>query len=590
MQKVNLISKNELGGTRSLLPSPCAWILGALLSLGSFAAVEGSVSFLDARLYLRFLLFAVASQVAFFAGEKALAFVSDSSDSGPRVGRERWWVNRFEYGNGLESVLRDGVRVYICWLPYVLLLFPGVIYWDTGDQLAQFFGFPAFGMDSGVIWDHHPFFDAFLYGSFLKMGHALCGSYDAGTFAFSIFQSFLAAASFAWLLSHLRDRGVGADCLRIIRDFIRFFPVFPVAFVILVKDVTHVVFFLQWCILFDEIVCSRGKALRSIRFICLLFVVSLLCALTKKTATYIVVLCLIGLWLCLDTFIGKVIATGVAAGIYLVIQVLLPTHLYPALNIVEGGPQAAIVVPIEQVARVAHYYPDDVTEEEKTAIDSYLLTGWDVMSQSYNPYIADPVTAYNVRDKAGTKRFMKAWLTIGLRHPMTYLNAFLVMESGWISFSSTSAVDTPTEPYSSVPLQLLFRFSSNTNPDTFGKVRPDTEPSSGSLFVESVYDFFKDTPVINVLFSIALWTACLPFFSLYVLVHNHRRRGKGARGMLAALVRFSPYYVSVATLFLYAVSLSLPTQDNPSRYMLHAVVLAPLYLGLLCSRQSGARA
>lgn len=573
------MGKQALAG-HLVMPSIYAWLLGAALALGSLAAVEGFVSFSDPRLYLRLLLFTAASQIAFCVGERLLNNASSGyGDERSVAFSNARWINRFEYVEGPTSVLRDGLRIYICWLPYVLLLFPGVIYWDTGDQLAQFFGLSAFGMDPGQIWDHHPFFDAYLYGWFLQTGHSLAGSYDAGTFVFSLAQSYLAAVSFAWALAYLVERGASPRLVLVIRSFIRFFPVFPVAFVVLVKDVTHVVFFLQWCILFSKIVRTHGRSLRSPRFLFLVLAISLLCSLTKKTALYIVVLCLMGLWLCLDGIVFKLTAAGLAVVVYLVVQTVLPTYLYPALNVIPGGPQAAIVVPIEQVARVARYYPEDVTAEEKDAIDSYLLTGWDYMGANYNPYIADPVTAYNVKDKTGTGRFMKAWLSIGLRHPGTYINAFLVLESGWISFSSAPTVDTPVSPYTSVPLQVLFRFSSNTNPSTFGRVHPDSPASSGSAFIAGLYNALKDLPVVNLLFSIALWTICIPAFILSIL--RKLRRANNGGSAISALIEFSPYFVSIGTLFLYAVSLSLPTQDNPSRYMFHAIVLAPFYLGLL---------
>ena len=74
------------------------------------------------------------------------------------------------------------MRIFMLWLPYILLLYPGIMYWDTGDQVAQFFGISVFGQKPGQIWDHHPFFDTYLYGAFLWLSHAVTGSYIIGIF------------------------------------------------------------------------------------------------------------------------------------------------------------------------------------------------------------------------------------------------------------------------------------------------------------------------------------------------------------------------------------------------------------------------
>lgn len=39
--------------------------------------------------------------------------------------------------------------MFVCWVPYVILLYPGILYWDTGDQVAQFFGMAVFGQEPG---------------------------------------------------------------------------------------------------------------------------------------------------------------------------------------------------------------------------------------------------------------------------------------------------------------------------------------------------------------------------------------------------------------------------------------------------------
>ena len=69
----------------------------------------------------------------------------------------------------------------------------------------------------------------------------------------------------------------------------------------------------------------------------------------------------------------------------------------------------------------------------------------------------------------------------------------------------------------------------------------------------------------------------IPTFVLYVL---WRRRGCNEGG---SLFRFAPYLVSVASLFVYPISLQVEgDKADPSRYMFHTLLLAPIAFGMLC--------
>lgn len=51
----------------------------------------------------------------------------------------------FDYDQSKKTKFKDSLRILAAWSPYIILLYPGVLYWDTGDQVAQFFGISAFG-------------------------------------------------------------------------------------------------------------------------------------------------------------------------------------------------------------------------------------------------------------------------------------------------------------------------------------------------------------------------------------------------------------------------------------------------------------
>ena len=553
--------------------------LGFAFACGTNASTDAIVPFNRPYFYVQWLLFAVLFFVAFRIGFKIVQMgasnglakqVSETSSSS-----KKFSLLRFEYGQSKKSKIKDSLRILAAWLPYIVLLYPGVLYWDTGDQVAQFFGISAFGQKPGKIWDHHPFFDTYLYGGFIWLGHAITGSYNIGIF--------FAVALACWL-GYLKERGIGRVPLRICTMFFCFFPIFPIAFMSLSKDITHASFFIAWLLMFMRLVDTKLEKIKQPSFFFGFLILGLCSSLSKKMGMYIILFCLIILIFGKFRIRFKAVVAGIAAFLFAIVSIILPNYYYPKANIVPGGGQAAFAMPIELLGRSAHAYPQDVTESEKKAIESYLVYSWDQISAQYDPYIADPVTGYKLRKGASTPDFLKAWLKIGLRHPMTYFNGFVCLESGWISFSGknkTSVSYGQVEKQVQYPIQLQMDASVHTlvNEDTFGKLIPNKDKNWAQEVVGSITSVMKSIPVVNALTYVAFWTSVFPTFIAYLLWRK-RRESVSSRTIFQVL----PYFVSVVSLFVYPVSHETGNgHGDATRYMFHTLLLAPMMIGLLLS-------
>ena len=107
----------------------------------------------------------------------------------------------------------------------------------------------------------------------------------------------------------------------------------------------------------------------------------------------------------------------------LVPALIVSNILFPALDITPGSKREILSIPFQQIARTVSQYPDDLTEEESSAIDTVL--GIASLAERYDPNLSDRVKdGFNkhatVEDMAS---FWKAWLSLGLRHPAAYLSA-----------------------------------------------------------------------------------------------------------------------------------------------------------------------
>ena len=151
----------------------------------------------------------------FLAGRKSTVDV-------PRQVHAGWFGNLCDMAfSGIPQtyafggIVKLGAIIYACWSPLLVLLFPGVIWWDTRQQLLQYNGLPN-ALSDGVITDHHPVLDTYLYGWFTDLGRAL-GSVDAGVYAFCLVQAFLTACALACCLVLVRRMGGGRGvCLALL--------------------------------------------------------------------------------------------------------------------------------------------------------------------------------------------------------------------------------------------------------------------------------------------------------------------------------------------------------------------------------------
>ena len=553
-----------------------------------------------------------------------------------------------------SGIAADTLRILLCWSPYVVLLYPGIVAWDTGDQLGQYFGVPAFSMPAGQIWDHQPWFDTYLWGFFASAGHSLTGSYFLGLFVFCLIQLVLGAVGIAFALAYAARWSYDAvdaprsRALHWATVFFAVFPLFPIGYMTILKDYTHMVFFLPWCVMFAELVRTRLAALRSPLFFTGFLALGVLMSLTKKTGMYVAVACLILLLfvrvgervreragnapsargLCgrrlgahasggaepipvaatparpIIAVISRTLVVAQIVLIWLLSSFLPAAVLFDPFHVVPSQSTFAMVVPMNQVARVAKDYPDDVSEQDKAAIESFIGYSWADLGKLYNANSSDSITVLAPRldPQPSTSDFLKAWVHLGLKHPGTYVSSWLSQISGWGAFTAN---DFQTRDAGILPNTIIIRPYSELNGSTGGTL-VTTEPhntnaSNGAVtfdnarngLVFKVWSWLSGVPVMNALCYLATWTLIVPAFVLYA-AWRRRREGDAlvgeddgglgpqhpVRGLWYRLVLASPLVLSAASLFIYAVS-----GPYYPHYMFHTIVLGPIFLLLASARR-----
>lgn len=136
--------------------------------------------------------------------------------------------------------------------------------------------------------------------------------------------------------------------------------------------------------------------------------------------------------------------TVTALALPLIIFQIAITTLVSTGTIITGDPIESKGVQLQQIARVAQRNPQGIPEDARKALEPILDLS--AMGQQYFPNDADRVKSSGTIEKVTTykwrtvsaedmKAFNSAWLEIGLRNPVLYLDAFLAKSYGYFDVS-----------------------------------------------------------------------------------------------------------------------------------------------------------
>lgn len=515
-----------------------------------------------------------------FAGERFLAWLggrqqseAEPNDSAQQDGGTQRTVGAEQKG-GRQAVARVPLLTYrpnakqflivlaiilACWLPYMLICYPGVIWYDTQQQLMQWFGLPNRFTDGSHLSDHHPVLDTAVFGVFTQFG-GLLGSRDIGVFVYSVVQGVITASSLASVVVFCRSIGLSHRLCTFALWFFALFPVIPMYAIGMVKDSVFMPFFIWFAIVFVAVARSGGALLRQPKYLALLIGLGLCMSLTKKTGMYVALLsCLL-----LIFFLAKgnrIRAAVSAVVIGAMMMVVVPKMVFPALGIEEGGKQEMLAIPFQQSALLVKNHAQDIAQKDREAI--YAVLGEDVGSR-YQSWSADNVKGYtwNPEKNQYLHDYYLAWVRGGISHPNTYVTAYIALEEGWIGLPNAQ------DDNHGDLLMPVYALGSNhvfTGAEELDLHNPGRQQTVKSL--EDTINWLEGTPLGMLLFSRAIWATWMVVFVIYECLRRDRRR-------MAWLL---PY----ATTFLFLWISPATTTIEGMRYLIPLVFAAPLAFAVL---------
>lgn len=321
------------------------------------------------------------------------------------------------------------IVLFICWIPYYICLWPGSLHGDFPMQVLQLFHYPTYLQRQltsdgvNVLYSNdHPFIHTQLVGLFIKFGMSI-NHLELGYGMYTFLQMVAYIVGISLLLATLYHFQVKYILIKAGLAMYALIPVFPIYSVLVGGDAFFAMFFIYFMVEIIWIFGTRGSVLDNWKFDIAVIVTLFLLAAAKNQGFYIVGAFFFICLLCLKKYRIKVMITMLVPILFF--QFVYTGMIFTACRVRTVGKQEGLSFCFQQTARYVKYHGDEVTEEEKQAIDKILK--YKVLAKKYEPNISDRVkmTFKKEATSEDLRNYFKVWFSMGLKHPGEYLQAFL---------------------------------------------------------------------------------------------------------------------------------------------------------------------
>lgn len=530
-------------------------LLGTLFGMCSFIGQhEGKIDTRNALLYVNTLFYIALFTLLFFAATKIVPRINHHNES---LSKPFEAFRKLTMDWSPRSIITLWCLVTAFWIPYFVAYFPGVYWYDTSWQLMEYYD------PSVPFTDHHPFMMTYLYVGFAHIGKALFNNAIYGLYLLVLVQSLLSTLAIACTVCYTGKYNTPWKCRFFIAAFLTHFPIIPMMSMSLAKDTFNTPFFVFFSIAFCELWRTQGEILKSVSFNVFFILDVLAVSLTKKTGMYIIVLAL----LLLACFVVKhwscKIATIVLGSVpYLVVGIIVPTFILPALHIAPGESNEILAVPMQQVANVVHDHKDDLSAAEIDKIQQTYHMDIDQLQGAYCWYKADPIKGQELSSK-DVHALITTWMKQLVKHPGDMIAGWGGLSVAWFSFNVASGEERDLS-------MMLPINNSKHHYQNIEQYIPWTDNTKAGNAIGRFYaDTLSATPIFNIIWQKAFWATILPCAIMFLILRSKKNK-------LNLLMLNLPMFITMLVLFAGPIS----THTEATRYVLPMLYIIPLFLSL----------
>lgn len=420
------------------------------------------------------------------------------------------------------------IILLICYIPIMFIFYPGVLMDDGVDVIRQFFCYDSATsnhlnlVDPNVcINTHHSPLYACVLGIIYKIFNSI-GHPTLGIFMITFLQVILQIIIISYTIKLLKKLNINYIVRIVILLLFVFLPIFNINSVGIYKDI---IFSTLCLLLTDYLIEYIFLKENNNKKIIGILIVSFLLTLLSNKGFYMVGLLAVSL---IIFNYKKIKAKSLVFIIPVVLYLIYNSLLLPALHVTKVNIREAIAVPLQQVSRYVVYYGDEVTDEEKEAING--LIEFDKISEKYDRDLADGIKD-SIFNKNYTdedlNKFIKVYFKLFFKHPGVYVNAYLNMTSGFFDF---------------------YRFNGVTYMDVSswkGDIISDGQFQFPRLvsYTKAIVLSSRFVPILGLLYNLALYSWLVVILVTYLIL---RKKWKYIIPFIPSIVIFLFLFVSPA--------------------------------------------
>jgi len=441
---------------------------------------------------------------------------------------DKWW-----FTDNHQSLFIVWVVIFLCWLPYLYIFYPGFF---SPDSIRQF----EMGLGIREFSAHHTILHTLIMTFFIRLGDK-AGNLNTGAALYGLTQMIVMSLLFSFVIKYLASRKVHVK-IRVL--FFIYFAVYPVNALYSMtgwKDVIFGGLCLLLFILMAELFRNPDDVLSKKSSIFILCLVTILFGLFRNNAVYVLVLFTPFFLFFLRKNWKKVVPMAI---VVLISITLFNVISFSIFNVKKTGAEEALSVPLQQIARTVTLHGDDLTPEEITRLSQFFAV--EKLPGLYDPHISDPVKWSGFKPSAfhdDTGGFWAIWLSLGCKYPGAYISSFLLGSYGYWYPNVNEGIYT------------LWVYPEETLPSLRAQHRFPLR--SGLLFV-LIDGFARNLPVLSMLSSIGFNVWLIILSAGYLIIIKQKKMLVPL--LIPALVWFttlaSPVYAEYR--YVYGVILSAP--------------------------------
>lgn len=405
----------------------------------------------------------------------------------------------------------------LCWLPWFLYDYPGVMTPDSISQFSQATGLIPYS-------SHHSLIHTLLFRLLYRLGFGLTGSVNAGIAFYTVFQMCALAASETFCLSLLSKYGVPRRLLVCWLLFWGLMPYNGIYAVTMWKDVPFSAALLLYA---AALCCFIKEGCPGFRtrpgLYALLACSGWFTCMLRSNGVYVFLFMLPFVLFVFRRHIGRMAPLQISI---VLLALLIKGPVFTYFGVASPHFTESLSIPLQQVARV-------VTEGRELTADQTALINQVVdislIPEYYDPVISDPVKAlviYNNADYLADHKgeFLKLWARLLITYPRDYMEAFIDQTKGY---------------WYPAPAQL--RTNEGISPNDAGLAWPHLLRGQLPVKISEILLKMPDLfPVYGILWSIGAFTWLMLFLAAFQLLYGTR----------ASLLLYLPFIGTILTLLL----------------------------------------